>query len=183
VTSIAPPSHTRRPSTSDSWITPRWLLDRLGPFDLDPCSSDPQPWPTATRMLTRVDDGLLSPWEGLVFMNCPYGRQLGKWLARLAAHPGGGIALVFARTETAAFRDHVWPFATSLLFLYGRLTFFLPDGTTSKAGHNSGGPSVLIAYGTEADARLAKCSDLGAFVRPVKEVNYGRERRRTAPGL
>lgn len=167
MSSIAPPSHTRRPSTSDCWITPKWLLDRLGPFDLDPCASDPQPWPTATRMLTRRDDGLLSPWDGFVWLNPPYGRQLGKWLGRLAQHPGGGIALVFARTETAAFRDHVWPAATSLLFLCGRLTFFLPNGETSKAGHNSGGPSVLIAYGTEADARLSRICDLGALVKPA----------------
>lgn len=32
--------------STDDWISPRWLLDRLGEFDLDPCACDPQPWPT-----------------------------------------------------------------------------------------------------------------------------------------
>lgn len=96
-------------------------------------------------------------------MNPPYGRALGTWLNRLALH-GDGIALVFARTDTAAFHDNVWPFATALLFIRGRVTFFHPDGSSPRNGHNSGGPSVLIAYGDRAAAKLAGCSDLGAVV-------------------
>ena len=32
---------------SEVWITPPWILRALGPFDLDPCAADQQPWPTA----------------------------------------------------------------------------------------------------------------------------------------
>lgn len=88
-----------------------------------------------------------------VLMNSPYGKNLGAWLNRLALHDNG-IALTFARTETRAFRDFVWPFATALLFIHGRVTFFQPDGNPSPAGHNSGGPSVMIAYGNLAKRRL-----------------------------
>lgn len=149
--------------STDSWITPKWLIDRLGSFDLDPCACIPQPWPTAKRMLTENDDGLMAKWEGFVYMNPPYGKALGAWLNRLALH-NNGIALVFARTETRAFFEHVWPFANTILFLRGRLTFFQPDGTPSRSGGNSGGPSVLIGYGEQAKARLQSCSDLGALV-------------------
>lgn len=24
--------------SSDEWYTPKWVIDELGPFDLDPCS-------------------------------------------------------------------------------------------------------------------------------------------------
>jgi hypothetical protein len=41
----------------------------------------------------------------------------------------------------------VWPKATSILFLEGRLYFYREDGTRAKA--NAGAPSVLIAYGTQ----------------------------------
>lgn len=75
-----------------------------------------------------------------------------------------GIALVFARTETQAFFRHVWPFADSLLFLEGRITFCTPDGNPAKEGHNSGGPSVLIGFGWEATRRLEAAKDLGAIV-------------------
>ena len=159
--SIAPPAHTRGAHTTDSWITPTWLIDRLGPFDLDPCACDPQPWPCAAEQYT--ENGLMLPWNGTVWMNPPYGRQLGPWLNRLALH-GDGIALVFARTETRAFFNNVWPYAEALLFLKGRVTFCRPDGTPSPSGHNSGGPSVLIGYGPEAYDRLSECRDLGALV-------------------
>jgi hypothetical protein len=161
--SIAPPNHTRRQTSTDDWITPKWLLDRLGPFDLDPCASLVQPWRCASRQWTVCENGLIQPWEGLVFMNPPYGQHTAKWLARLASH-GNGVALVFARTETRMFFAHVWPKARRLLFLRGRLTFHRPDGSGSPAKHNSGGPSVLIAYGDEAAQRLMDAYDLGTLV-------------------
>jgi hypothetical protein len=161
--SIAPPAHTRGDHSTDDWITPKWLIDRLGPFDLDPCACDPQPWPCAQRQYTAEDNGLLLPWKGMVWCNPPYGTATAAWLDRLAMH-GNGVALVFARTETKMFFTAVWPRAFALLFLRGRLTFCFPGGGGSKAGHNSGGPSVLIAYGFDAVDRLKSCSDLGAFV-------------------
>lgn len=75
-----------------------------------------------------------------------------------------GIALVFARTETRMFFKDVWPLASSLLFLRGRLTFCYPDGSEPRSGGNSGGPSVLIGYGAIASERLRSCADLGAFI-------------------
>ena len=50
--SIAPPCHTRTKQTTNDWITPRWLIEALGQFDLDPCACIPQPWPCAARQFT-----------------------------------------------------------------------------------------------------------------------------------
>jgi len=160
MSSIAPTQHTRRKGqTTDDWITPKWLIDRLGLFDLDPCACKPQPWPCAKEQMT--DNGLISPWNGMVYVNPPYGLATAHWLERLAHH-GNGMALVFARTETNMFFYYVWPMATALLFIRGRLTFCKPSG--EPAEHNSGGPSVLIAYGDEAAARFLPCEDLGKIV-------------------
>jgi len=142
--------NTKNPQTE--WITPKHIIKALGPFDLDPCAAGRQPWPTARHHFTRDDDGLARPWSGFVWLNPPYGRNVGKWLACLAAHRDGGIALVFARTETEAFFEHVWPHADSLLFLRGRLRFHHEDGR--KAAGTAGAPSVLIGYGKEARHRL-----------------------------
>ena len=161
--STAPPCHTRREQTTDSWITPKSFIDRLGPFDLDPCASTPQPWPCAARSYTEVENGLFLPWDGLVWCNPPYGAALGDWLERMALHKNG-IAFVFARTDTRAFFRWVWPFASAMLFVRGRVTFHRPDGSLPKLGHNSGGPSVLIAYGPEAAERLKRERNLGALV-------------------
>lgn len=163
--SIAPPCHTRNEKTTDDWITPKWLIDRIGPFDIDVCESRTQPWRTALIGFTEDVNGLSANWaDSFVYCNPPYGSKTELWLGRMALH-GHGIALVFARTETRMFFRHVWPHASALLFLKGRLTFAMPDGTMSKAGHNSGGPSVLIAYGQVAAQRLFDARDLGAFVR------------------
>jgi hypothetical protein len=137
-------AHRSSPDSTDEWLTPPELLSRLGPFDLDPCTPLAMPWSTAARRYTPEDDGLTQPWAGRVWLNPPYGAQTGRWLRRLATH-GDGIALVFARTETSTFFRWVWPKADALLFIRGRLAFRRPDG--SPAGHNSGGPSVLVAYG------------------------------------
>lgn len=159
--SIAPLAHNRGEHTSDSWITPKWLIDCIGPFDLDPCASNPQPWPCAKHQYTVDDDGFSKTWKGFVYCNPPYGRETSRWLGRMSTHDNG-IALVFARTETRMFFDYVWPWASALLFLNGRLTFCRPDG--SLAGANSGGPSVLVGYGSQARRRLLSCSKLGSFV-------------------
>lgn len=150
----------RRAETSDEWLTPKWILDRLGAFDLDPCASKIRPWPTARQHLTIEDDGLAHDWEGRVWCNPPYGREAAAWLAKMVLH-GEGTVFLFARTETEMFHKHVWPYAHSVLFLRGRVDFHKPDG--SKKG-NAGGPSVLIAYGDADDDALATSGIPGVYL-------------------
>ena len=167
MSSIAPPCHTRTADTTDDWITPKHLIERLGPFDLDPCACVPQPWPCADRQFTLEADGLMRPWQGFVWLNPPYGRSLDAWLNRMAMHDNG-IAFVFARTDTRAFFRYVWPHASAILFVRGRVTFHRPDGSLPKLGHNSGGPSCLMGYGQRAKSRLLENRDLGALVYPAE---------------
>ena len=149
-------------SATDVWLTPPHILEALGPFDLDPCASEDRPWDTAKLHYTMKDDGLRQAWTGRVWCNPPYGPKMAPFLDKLATHPGGGVALVFARTETRAFFDHVWDKATGILFLKGRLKFHKPDG---ELGGTAGSPSVLIAYG-EAEAELLKnCKLNGKYIR------------------
>lgn len=144
--------------TTTTWLTPPWILDRLGRFDLDPCAApEPRPWPTADRHIALPDDGLAATWEGRVWLNPPYSAQAAQWLAKLAGH-NRGTALVFARTDTRWFQDHILSTASALLFLRGRVKFYRPDGT--EGADNGGAPSVLCAYG-RADAVALKLSRLG----------------------
>lgn len=143
------------------WLTPRWILDALGGFDLDPCGAPG--WGTADRVYTpEADgDGLALPWSGRVWLNPPYGRYMAGWLERLARH-GQGTALIPARTDTAAFHDYVWDAADAALFLRGRVTFLRPDGSEPVA--NSGSGSVLCAYGPRDAEALAACGLAGRFI-------------------
>lgn len=130
---------------TDEWLTPPEVIKSLGEFDLDPCSPVIRPWATANMHYTIEDDGLIKDWQGRVWLNPPYGPQTGKWLDKLSKH-NNGIALIFARTETAMFHEYVWSKASAVLFLKGRLYFHYVDG--SRAAANAGGPSVLVAYGS-----------------------------------
>ena len=147
--------HAPNRGEKDEWLTPPAIIETLGPFDLDPCSPVERPWPMAKRHLTIEDDGLTSEWgrDEFVWCNPPYGPQTWQWLDKLNHHHGGGIALIFARTETAGFFRSVWREALGLYFLEGRLFFHHVDGR--RAAHNSGAPSVLVAYGEAGYERLS----------------------------
>lgn len=146
----------------DEWLTPPELLAQLCEFDLDPCSPINRPWDTAKTHYNVNDDGLSKEWFGRVWLNPPYGREAAEWLNKLAAH-GNGIALIFARTETEMFFEHVWEKANALLFLRGRLYFHHVNGERAKA--NAGAPSVLIAYGENNASVLESVSHLGQFIK------------------
>lgn len=153
--------HQSAAALKDEWLTPPHVLAALGEFDLDPCSPVNPPWKIAESTYTIHDDGLKKPWNGRVWCNPPYGLEAAKWLARCADH-GDAIALIFARTETKMFFDHVWAKATALLFLEGRLYFHHVCGT--RAAANSGAPSVLVAYGENNAAALQSCGLAGRFI-------------------
>lgn len=152
--------HESNSGGSDEWLTPPSLIAALGEFDLDPCSPGTRrPWDTAKLHYGIEDDGLRQPWEGRVWLNPPYAHSA-KWMARLAEH-GTGTALLFARTETRMWFDHIWPQATGLLFLRGRLKFHYTNGKQADA---AGAPSVLIAYGDADAAVLASLPLSGRYV-------------------
>jgi hypothetical protein len=110
----------------------------------------------ALRRYSLPDDGLLLPWEGRVWLNPPYGSATGAWVRRLAAH-GDGIALVFARTDTAWFHDTA-PSATVVCFVRGRLSF-VPGDEQQDAG-TAGAASMLLAFGRECGKAVTR-SGLG----------------------
>lgn len=156
--------HESATAQTTTWPTPPHILAALGPFDFDPCAAPaPRPWDTAHRMNAEADgDGLALGWVGRVWLNPPYtSASLGKWLGRLADH-GRGTALIFARTDTAAFQAQVFGRATAVLFLAGRLHFYTATG--ERGPGNAGAPSVLCAYGRDDAARLKASGIKGTFI-------------------
>lgn len=172
-------SHQRSIGKSQVHITPKWIIDALGPFDLDPCAADPRPWDCAERNLTEADDGLSAEWGGRVWLNPPFHRyQVGRWVERMAAH-ACGIALLHARTETEWFQP-IWTSATALFFLARRVTFCQANGNPQIVSDplskhygkpaNSGAPVVLVAFSASDAGRLAESGLAGVFVDRWREV-------------
>lgn len=148
-------------SGEKTWLTPKSLIDALGHFDTDPCTPPNMPWRTADIMLTKEDDGTTAPWHGRVWLNPPYGREAWPFLERMAHYEGGGIALIFVRTDVRQWHDFVFPFADAVFFLRGRLRFCRADGTP---GESCPTPSALISY-SKSDTEAIRRSGLrGALV-------------------
>lgn len=132
--------------TTDVWLTPPNIINALGAFDLDPCCPNNLPWKTANKCysLENGEDGLILEWNGRIWLNPPYSNWV-PFMEKLKNH-GNGIALIFARTETKGFFDHIWNDADSILFLKRGVKFVKSD---LSSGGSSTAPSVLIAYGKE----------------------------------
>lgn len=139
----------------EEWLTPPWVIEAFGPFDLDPCAPIVRPWNTAAKHYTIEDNGLIQPWNGKVWINPPYDDCL-TWF-NLAAEHGNAIGTCFVRTETKWFKEAIWQKATAILWKYGRLNFYNVDGTPGKTGSGIG--SIFMAYGRQNAARLLKVSE------------------------
>lgn len=147
---------------NDEWLTPPWILEPLGEFDLDPCAPINRPWDTARHHYTIEDDGLAGCWFGRVWCNPPFNRyERPKWMRRMAGH-GNGILLVPAAMETKSFAESVWGRAHGVLVLDCRPYFHRIDGV--RASSNSGCTICLVAYGAEND-EILRTSGLGRYLR------------------
>jgi len=131
---------------TNTWFTPAEIVEKLGPFDMDPCTQTFRPFDTAKVHICEDVGGcgIATDWIGRVWLNPPYGREIGKWLQKLKAH-GNGIALVFGRTETGWGQEAI-KHADAVNFIKGRLSFIRHDGSKSS---NAGTGSMLLAFGAE----------------------------------
>lgn len=154
-------SHQTTVGKSQVHLTPKWIIDACGPFDLDPCAATVRPWDCARVNVTIEQDGFSAPWGQRVWLNPPFDRyQVGRWIKALAEH-GNGTCLVHARTEAAWF-EPIWAKADLILFMADRIKFVRPDGTEQAA--NSGAPPVLAAFGVRCTNQLRQSGIAGSYV-------------------
>lgn len=143
----------------DTWLTPRYILDQLGAFDMDPCAADAAPLWVAPAAWTKAEDGLRQAWSGRVFMNPPFS-DTAHWLEKHATH-GRGISLVPAVAESNVWRKYVWAQARAVLMLHGRVRFCNPDGSATTGRPLRG--VALIAW-TPEDAAVLHATTLAGVL-------------------
>lgn len=130
-------------SATDEWPTPQGFFDatnaEFGPLELDPCATLENH--KCPRYFTRADDGLAQVWSpARVWMNPPYGRQIGDWMRKAWEESKRGafvVCLVPARTDTAWWHDYAMN--GSIRLIRGRLKF---------GGHRNSAPfpSALVVF-------------------------------------
>ena len=122
-------------SNDMTWATPQEWFDYLNlefGFTLDPCC-----WPETAkckRYYTPDTDGLAQSWQDeRVFMNPPYGKDLGKWMKKAyeEARDNGALVVAFvpARVDTNWWHNYAAK-ATEVRFPKGRVKF---AGATASA--------------------------------------------------
>lgn len=128
-------------SATDSWETPQPTFDPLNAefhFDTDVCATKENA--KCKRYFTPTDDGLSQRWEGVCWMNPPYGREIGKWVKKPYESASTGatiVCLLPARTDTAWWHDYCAK--GEIRFIRGRLKF---------GGHKNSAPfpSCVVVF-------------------------------------
>jgi phage N-6-adenine-methyltransferase len=130
-------------SNSEEWGTPQKLFNRLNEefnFTLDICASKENA--KYHKYHTKEKDALKQEWGGIIWMNPPYGRQIGNWVkkANEAARQGKAtvVCLLPARTDTAWWHDYAMK-ANEIRLIRGRLKF--GDGKGSAPF-----PSAIVVF-------------------------------------
>lgn len=146
-------------SNTDLWGTPIKLfeaLDREFNFKVDVCADETNH--KCPVYFDKAQDGLKQDWikYGSVFMNPPYGRDIGKWThkAVLAARGGGAVvvAVLPCRCDTKWFRDVAE--ATEIRIISGRLNY--NDGPSAAPF-----PSCVVIWGTPKMPRMSWITQQG----------------------
>jgi phage N-6-adenine-methyltransferase len=112
-------------SKTDLHATPQAFFDKLNQefcFTLDVCANEENA--KCEKFFSQEDDGLAQEWSGVVWMNPPYGREIGKWMKKAndSAKQGNTVVcLVPARTDTNWWHDYA--IQHEVRFVKGRLKF------------------------------------------------------------
>lgn len=132
-------------SKSDLWETPKWLFDNLNDFfgfDIDVCALPENA--KCKSYYTPEQDGLTQPWEGVVWCNPPYGRDIWKWVKKAYDENQKNnnyiMMLLPARTDTKWFHDYIYGNGfVDVRFIRGRLKF-------SNAKNAAPFPSMVVIF-------------------------------------
>jgi len=128
-------------SLTPEWPTPAGVfaaLDERFHFTLDACAT-PQNAKCA-RFFTPQQDALRQEWSGSVFLNPPYGREIGAWLRKAWESSKRGaivVCLVPCRTDTSWWHDYCMK--GEILFVRGRLKF-------GAAENSAPFPSAVVIF-------------------------------------
>lgn len=155
-------------SKSNEWATPQDLFDKLNEefhFTLDAASTDENS--KCEKHFTKKDNGLHQDWsKDVVFLNPPYGGHTGKWMRKSLDESRKGaivVCLIVASTDRSYWHDFIFPYASQIRFLRGRITVGEAKTTAPFASaiviFNKQEKEQKIAYYTERNGSPMLCKN------------------------
>lgn len=124
--------------------TPQWLFDELNEefgFTVDVCASRQDHKCERYFASEGLWSGLAQEWTGVCWMNPPYGRVIGKWVAKAFCswlHGATIVCLLPSRTDTKWWHNYVMK-ANEIRFIQGRLKF-------GDAQNGAPFPSAIVVF-------------------------------------
>jgi len=158
-------------SASDEWYTPPEYIELaravLGGIDIDPASSETaQGWIQAVTWYALHDDGLAQPWAGRLWLNPPYGAQIGQWTQKaITAYQSGtvGAAMLLVRPAPGS----AWYQALSGLFAcctpHRRIRFIDASGAPQASPVHG---NTFFYMGEDVERFREVFSGIGVVARP-----------------
>ena len=128
-------------SNTYEWETPQDLFDELDGefgFDIDVCATEENA--KCDKYYSPIQDGLSQIWEGICWMNPPYGYGIKRWVKKAYESSLKGatvVCLVPSRTDTVWW--HKYAMMGEVRFIMGRVKF---GGGNSNAPF----PSAIIIF-------------------------------------
>ena len=132
------------------WRTPAKVFDYFDKkfnFDLDAAASPHNA--LCPKYYTSEDSALDKTWHSIgtrVWVNPPYGREIGVWIKKCKQESEKGCivaALIFARTDTRWWHDHIMGSATMVYLIEGRIKFLTGTGEETNSAP---APSCLVVW-------------------------------------
>ena len=128
-------------SKTVEWATPNNFFEKLKlefMFTTDVCAVSENA--KCDHFYSPSQDGLKQDWEGVCWMNPPYGREIAKWIKKAFESSKAGatvVCLIPARTDTSYWHEFVMK--GEVRFIRGRLKF-------GNSKNSAPFPSALVIF-------------------------------------
>ena len=138
-------------SNRQDWATPQFLFDGLNAefrFEVDVCANAENA--KCKRFFSEQDNGLSQDWNGVCWMNPPYGRTIGLWMKKAFESSLNGalvVCLVPARTDTTWW--HKYAMRGEIRYLRGRLKF-------GESENSAPFPSAIVIFRPPKHAQITE---------------------------
>jgi phage N-6-adenine-methyltransferase len=126
-------------SKTDLWSTPQEFFNILNEefkFTIDVCATKDNA--KCSFYYTKEDDSLSKDWEGICWMNPPYGREISSWIKKASESKALVVCLLPARTDTSWFHTYIYNKA-EIRFIKGRLKF-------GDSKNSAPFPSMIVVF-------------------------------------
>ena len=140
-------------SKTNEWFTPDHVFNQLNDrfnFTLDSAATAKNT--KCEKFYAEHDDGLSKCWSNeTVWLNPPYGRQIKNCVkkAKNEAQKGATVVMLIpARTETSYWHEYIFPHASEILFVDGRIKF-------GGSPHNAPFPSAVVIFSASKHQKIS----------------------------